>query len=151
MEEWFSVKTVLLLISAFAIASAIWQSRVLYASIRSLDESQENSREVNFTKRQLRRRIQMALLIGASGVCMFFGLHLSHVNSPGWFVLSWGLAMLFLFWTMLLAVVDMMSIRMYFKREQSKNLAEELKIRRELEKEIKARREKEQQENAKHE
>lgn len=149
MEEWFSAKTIFLLISAVAIASAIWHFRVFYALFRSIDATQERSRESNYVRRQLRRRIQIAMLIGVSGVCMFFGVHLSHTKSPGWFVLTWGLAMVFLIWTMLLAMVDMMSIRLHFRRARSKNIAEELKIRYELEKATRAQHEKETDVDAK--
>lgn len=90
-----------------------------------------------FLRRQYRRRLQISVLIGISGLCMFLGLHVSHITQPMRFLLAWGLAIIFLSWTILLALVDVMSIRLYFKRVRNKNLVEELKIRYELEKKIK--------------
>jgi len=68
---------------------------------------------------------------------MFAGVHFSHETQKGLFALSWALAILFIFWTILLALVDAMSIRMHFRRIHSRNIAEEAKYRYQLEQEMK--------------
>jgi len=68
---------------------------------------------------------------------MFAGIHFSSETQKGLFALSWALAILFIFWTILLALVDAMSIRMHFGRIHSRNLAEEAKYRYQLEQEMK--------------
>ena len=68
---------------------------------------------------------------------MFAGVHFSHETQTGYFALSWSLATLFIFWTMILALVDAMSIRLHFKRIHSRNVAEESKFRYQLEREMK--------------
>ena len=131
------MKLFFLFLSAFAIGYAIWQSMVLTKSLRTLQWREQGERDRVFLQRQYRRRIQISVLIGICGLCMFAGIHFSHETQKGLFALSWGLAILFIFWTILLALVDAMSIRMHFRRIHSRNIAEEAKYRYQLEQEMK--------------
>jgi len=133
------IKTFFLFLSAFTIGYAIWQSIVLTKSLRVLQSLEQEKWDRVFKLRQHRRRIQISALIGICGLCMFAGIHFSHETQTGLFVLSWGLAILFIFWTILLALVDAMSIRMHFRRIHSRNIAEETKYRYQLEQEMKKR------------
>ena len=131
------MKPFFLFLSAFAIGYAIWQLRVLTKSLRTLQSREQEERDRIFLGRQHRRRIQISVLIGICGLCMFAGIHFSSETQKGLFALSWALAILFIFWTILLALVDAMSIRMHFGRIHSRNLAEEAKYRYQLEQEMK--------------
>jgi len=131
------IETFFLLLAAFTIGYAIWQSIALLKSLRVLDTLEQEKWDRVFQRRQHRRRIQISVLIGICGLCMFAGLHFSHETQPGLFAISWAFAILFIFWTILLALVDAMSIRMHFKRLQNRNLAEETKYRYQLDQEIK--------------
>ncbi|MCL2304745.1 MAG: hypothetical protein FWC43_05320 [Planctomycetaceae bacterium] len=133
------IKTAFLFFSAFAIGYAVWQSITLTKSLRTLQTLEQEERERVFKRRQHRRRIQISVLIGICGLCMFAGTHFSHETQPGLFALSWALAILFIFWTILLALVDALSIRMHFGRIHRRNLAEEAKYRYQLEQEMKKR------------
>lgn len=142
MVDWASAKFGFLLLSAFAVGYAIWQVRNLLYSLRSVDTRKNEKWDIVFRKRQIRRRIQISILIGICGVCMFFGLHISHLERPSWFVLSWALAILTISWTIVLAVVDFVSIQMHFKRWESRKLAEEYKWKQKIEEEIRKEQEK---------
>jgi len=131
------IKTTFLLLSAFAIGYAVWQSIVLAKSLRVLATQEQEKWDRVFKRRQHRRRIQISVLIGICGLCMFAGVHFSHETQKGFFALSWALAILFIFWTMILALVDAMSIRMHYKRIHNHNIAEETKYRYQLEQEMK--------------
>jgi len=137
------MKTFFLFLSAFAIGYAVWQSMVLTKSFRALEPQEHEKREHLFQRRQHRRRIQISVLIGICGLCMFAGVHFSHETQKGYFVLSWALAMLFISWTILLALVDALSIRMHFKRIQNYNTIEEAKYRYQLEQAMKEQKKKE--------
>ena len=127
-----------LALAAFAIGYAIWQYRVISRSILELESSSGLEKgEGVFRGRQLRRRLQISALIGLCGACMFVGTLLSPAKYAGFFVLAWGLATLFIFWTILLAMVDIMSINLHFKRIGSKIKADEAKLRYELEQKCK--------------
>ena len=137
MNDWSLIKTIFLALAAFAIGYAVWQSFVLGRSLRSIDSREPEKGERVFQRRQHRRRIQISILIGICGACMFAGVHFSHETHKGYFALSWALATLFISWTMLLALVDAMSIRLHFKRIHNRNIAEESKFRYQLEQEMK--------------
>ena len=140
------IKTVFLLLSAFAIGYAVWQSIVLGKSLRTLESRGLEKWDRVFQRRQHRRRIQISVLIGICGLCMFAGIHFSHVTQPKLFAISWAFAVLFISWTMLLALVDAMSIRMHFKRIHNRNVAEETKYRYKLEQEMKKLKQENQEE-----
>ena len=128
-----SGNSVFLVLAAFAISYAIWQYRVISRSICELNSSTDLEKwDTVFRGRQLRRRLQISVLIGLCGVCMFAGTIFSPVKNAGFFVLAWGLATLFISWTVLLAIVDIMSINLHYKRINSKIKADEAKLRYEL-------------------
>ena len=133
------IKTTFLLLSAFAVGYAVWQSIVLTQSLKSLQSQDQEKWDRVFQRRQHRRRIQISILIGICGLCMFAGVHFSHETQKGLFAISWALAVLFISWTMILALVDAMSIRMHFRRIHNRNIAEETKYRYQLEQEMKKR------------
>ena len=133
------MKSFFLFLSAFAIGYAVWQSIVLSKSLRALRTQELEKRELAFHQRQHRRRIQISVLIGICGLCIFAGIHFSHETQKVFFLLAWALAVLFISWTVLLALVDALSIRMHFRRHQNRNLAEEMKYRYQLEQAMKER------------
>lgn len=137
-----SAKIGFLLLSAFAIGYAIWQLRILFFSLRTIETQEEEKGNLIFRKRQIRRRIQISILIGICGVCMFFGMHFSHLEHPSWFVLSWALAILTISWTIVLAIVDVISIQLHYKKWVNRNLAEEYKWKYKLEQELRKEQEK---------
>ncbi|MGL6195717.1 MAG: hypothetical protein ACRC2T_12950 [Thermoguttaceae bacterium] len=140
MENMEHVQVAFFLLIVFAISFAIWQTRSLSFSLRQLKDNDDVSKgEEIFLRRQYRRRIQISILIGLCGICMFAGMGFSPAKSPNYFVFSWALAILFIFWTMILACLDFFSIKMHYKRISNKNIAEEMKLKYQLEQEMKKR------------
>lgn len=82
----------------------------------------EESREELFMIRQFRRRRQIGFLIALSGFFIFFGI-LIPVQKDFLYlhIFVWFLAFGSLFWTMLIALIDIVSIRLFFRKEYEEN------------------------------
>jgi hypothetical protein len=123
------------IIAGLMIVFAIWHSRLWWLSLLDFKQKSVNlsQRTSVFIGRQHRRRIQMSVLIGLSGVFMILGIHLSPRNHIAMFILSWFFTVGFLFWTILLAAIDVISISLFYSPSRRRNAAEQAEIRGMLE------------------
>ncbi len=121
-----------------AVGYIVGQFLYLRNSYRNLQRLlSTDSKEAVFLRRQFRRRIQIAVLSGLGGICMIAGMLFSPKAYPSYFVFSWVLAAGFLIWTILLALVDFSSIRLYYRQIRNRNIDEENRLRLKLEQELK--------------
>lgn len=88
---------------------------------------QQTDREGRFQERQSRRRLQIGVLTILISLCVLGGTYIPYHSYILFFSLSWLLAIFFLFWTMLLAIIDMTSIRLHYEQIARKKAFEELK------------------------
>ncbi|MCL2348511.1 MAG: hypothetical protein FWC50_09665 [Planctomycetaceae bacterium] len=127
----------ILLIAGLMITYAIWHSRILWGTPQVVPDEGLSKRWGVFLNRQHRRRLQIAVLIGLSGLSMLIGAFVPRQTFPKTFILVWLLAVLFLLWTILFALLDMVSISTFFSRSKRQDEAERAKFRYEIEQKIK--------------
>jgi hypothetical protein len=123
------------------ITYAIWHSRILWGTSLAVREEGLSKRWSLFLNRRHRRRLQIAILIGLSGLSMLIGAFVPRQTLPKTFIFVWLLAVLFLLWTILFALLDMVSISTFFSRSKRQDDAERAKFRYEIEQKIKEERE----------
>ncbi len=92
-------------------------------------------RELDFRRRQFRRRVQTSAMIGLLGVAIVVGqLLLDFVKSPRFLVYYWIGVLAILLWILLLAVADMMATSAHYSRERSDLAVGHAKLQLELRK-----------------
>ena len=129
------------------ITYAIWHSRILWGTPLAVLEEDLPKRWGVFLNRQHRRRLFIVILIGLSGLAMLIGAFVPRQTLPKTFILVWLLAVLFLLWTILFALLDMISISTFFSRSKRQDDAERAKLRYEIEQKIKEERERQKNES----
>jgi hypothetical protein len=89
--------------------------------------------EMNYRRRQFRRRMQTSAMLGLLAIALGAGHPLTYwFRSIPWFPLAyWGVVMLLLCWIVLLALVDVWATKHYFGRLQDECLVEQTKLRAE--------------------
>ncbi|MDR1494253.1 MAG: hypothetical protein LBT05_16275 [Planctomycetaceae bacterium] len=120
------------------ITCAIWFVQRLWQTLGKVHDEQNfgnlSQRSGAFLNRQFRRRIQIAAMIGTSGFLMAIGACISIKTFPKMFIFIWGLAVLFLLWSIIIAVIDAVSISVHYNRIRHQQIAEQIRSRYELEK-----------------
>ncbi len=129
---------VLLAVAALMITCAIWFARRLWVALVAMqDDTEISERSRTFFIRQFRRRIQIAAMIGVSGVFLVVAVLTPPKTFPKLFIVFGSLSVLLLLWSILLALFDVVSISMFFNRSRHWDEAQRTKIQYELEKRIK--------------
>jgi hypothetical protein len=104
---------------------------------KRLKEDDLDERELNFRRRQFRRRVQTSAMIGLLGVAIVVGqLLLKDVDKPllKFHVYYWIGVLALLLWIILLAVADMVATSAYYSRERSDLAVGHAKLQIELRK-----------------
>ena len=130
MELWSSILVGLLLILAAAcfVRWHVRAWRALAARARGMDPA-----ELDFRRRQLRRRTQTSGMLGLVGIAMLVGrLLIVWRAHPTLILLFWGGVVLLVLWLGLLAVADMVATRYYFGRLRQSYLVEQARLRAQL-------------------
>jgi len=131
---------ILFALATLMITSAIWFARRLWAALVAMQDDKDlPQRSRMFFSRQFRRRIQIAALIGLSGVMLVAAVLLSPKNFPQLLfmpVLCASLSLFLLLWSILLAVFDIISISMFYRRSRHWDEAQRAKIQYELEQKL---------------
>lgn len=130
MELWSSILVGLLLVVA-----AGWFVRWHVSAWRALGEraSQLDPEEIDFRRRQLRRRTQTSAMLGLVGIGMLVGrLLIVWRAHPTLILLFWGGVVLLVLWLGLLAVADMVATRYYFSRLRRDYLVEQARLQAQL-------------------
>lgn len=95
--------------------------------------AQIEPKELEYRRRQFRRRVQSTAMLGLLAVGLLAGYW---VRPPRVATLSfsvyWGGMLFVVFWVALLAIVDMIATRFHYSRLQRDCLMEEVKLRAEL-------------------
>jgi hypothetical protein len=91
------------------------------------------ARELDYRRRQFRRRMQTSALLGAVGICVLVGKLLLVLRAPPLVVLFfWCGVMMLAVWLGLLAVSDMVCTQAYFRRLKQNYVIEEARLKAEL-------------------
>jgi len=128
--------SILLAIAALMITSAIWFARRLWAALVAMQDDKDlPQRSRTFFSRQFRRRIQIAAMIGLSGVTLVAAVLTQ--TFPKLFLIFGSLCVLLLLWSILLSVFDVISISMFYRRSRHWEESQRAKIQYELEQRLK--------------
>lgn len=129
-----SIRYPILIISGLMISFGICQTLRFRNSWLDVAKHEDvEKRDRLFYERQYRRRMQIGFLIILSGLGIFIGFHLPITDNWKYFFLcTWFLTFLFICWTVLLAILDIISIKMYFARIQRSVNSEAAKLRYEM-------------------
>ena len=101
-----TVVSVFLLLAAAGLM--FWHVRAWrHAQAKNLDET-----ELDFRRRQFRRRIQTSALLGVLAAALFIGQFITGPNAL--LFIYWGIALLLVAWVALLAVVDALATKFHF-------------------------------------
>jgi peptidoglycan/LPS O-acetylase OafA/YrhL len=104
----------------------IWHVRAWrHAQQQNLDDS-----ELDFRRRQFRRRIQTSALLGVLAAALFIGQFLT--GPQALLFIYWGVTLLLVAWVALLAVVDALATKFHFARLREKFLVEQAKLQAEI-------------------
>ena len=128
---------ILLAIAALMITSAIWFARRLWVALVAMQDDEDlPKRSRTFFSRQFRRRIQIAAMIGLSGVFMVAAVLTPPKALPQLFILFGSLSVFLLLWSILIALCDVISINMFYRRSRNWDEAQRAKIQYELEQKL---------------
>ena len=125
MNFWLSA-----LVSLFLLACAAGLMISHHRTWRRVQRRQPEAEELDYRRRQFRRRTQTSAMLGLLAVAIFV---VQLIPGPPLLVLiSWGVVLLVLGWIGLLAVVDIWATKHYFGRLRQTFLVEEAKLQAEL-------------------
>ena len=128
---------ILLTIAALMITSAIWFARRLWFALVAMQDDEDlPERSRTFFSRQFRRRIQIAAMIGLSGVFLVVTVLIPPKTFPKFFILFGSLSVFLLLWSILIALCDVISINMFYRRSRHWDEAHRAKIKYELEQKL---------------
>lgn len=130
MGAWSSVLVALLL---FFAAGWLIDSHLRTWSKVQKNQGQLEPNELDYRRRQFRRRMQTSAMLGMIGIAILVGQLISLLPIPRLLVvLFWGGVMLMAIWLGMLAIADMVSTRFYFARLKQNYMAQEARLQAEL-------------------
>ncbi len=86
---------------------------------REINADELDEREVDYLRRQFRRRMQTSAMMAVVGVALLIGIWINALNSPLVAILYWLAVVLVVCWIALLAFADLISTRMYYRQEKN--------------------------------
>jgi ABC-type xylose transport system permease subunit len=125
MDIWFSA-----LVSLFLLLCAAGLMALHVRAWRRCQRQQLAARELDYRRRQFRRRMQTSALLGVLAAAIFLG---SLITGPPLVMLAfWGAALLVAIWVLLLAAADVVATRFHFGRLRADYLIEQAKLQAEI-------------------
>ena len=89
--------------------------------------------EFDFRRRQFRRRMQTSAMLALLAVALFAGeLLIPKIHSRLFGICYWAGVLVALFWTCLMAVVDLLATHFHFSRLRQDSVVEQARLRTEL-------------------
>jgi amino acid permease len=121
-----AISTVFLLVSVGLLVSHVH-------SWREYRQQELSADELNYRRRQFRRRVQTSAMLGLLAVAIAVGYALTLWLKSGWFAaIYWSAVLCLLIWIALLAVVDMWATKFHFGRQRQDFVVEQAKLQAEL-------------------
>ncbi|MEN6449938.1 MAG: hypothetical protein ABFC96_05570 [Thermoguttaceae bacterium] len=116
------VSTAMLLVASVMLWSHVRDWRIFQQA--GLD-----AEELDYRRRQFRRRMQTSAMLGLLAIALPVGIGLTIWLRSGWFFLFFCLGMILaVCWVILLAIVDICATRRHFGRVHDQHLLEKLKL-----------------------
>ena len=128
MDIWSSA-----LISALLLSAALGVMYWHVLSWRRAQLADLAAGELDFYRRQFRRRIQTSAMLGILAVMIFLGVLFTWwINSHVFFIIYWAAALLLVIWVALLAGADIWATQYHFGQLRQKCLIEQAKLHAEI-------------------
>jgi hypothetical protein len=128
MDIWSS-----LLISVLLLLAALGLMYWHVLSWRRAQLADLAAGELDFYRRQFRRRIQTSAMLGILAVLIFAGVVLAKwIDSQLFFIIYWAAALLLVIWVALLAGADIWATQFHFGQLRQKCLIEQAKLHAEI-------------------
>jgi peptidoglycan/LPS O-acetylase OafA/YrhL len=118
------------LLLALAVGLIGWNVRSWRAARR---EEASDAEELEFSRRQFRRRLQVSGMLAGLAVAMVLGQFIPHLKRPTLYVLFWFGVLLVLGWIVLLAMGDLVVGRRRLAKFHEQRKIEEARLNAELE------------------
>ena len=121
------------LISGLLLLAALALMYWHVSSWRKAQTSDLAADELDFYRRQFRRRIQTSTLLGMLAIMLFLGELLNlWIASRLFFIIYWAAALVFVAWVCLLAAADIWATQYHFGQQRQKCLLEQAKLHAEV-------------------
>jgi hypothetical protein len=131
MDQSLLVRTLLVSTLFLLIAVGLVISHV--RAWRAYQRQSLTGEELDYRRRQCRRRVQTSVILAVLAVAMFVGTLITfQLRSPMFTVIFWGVFLLILGWVAVLAAADMLATRRHFSRVRSDTLVERAILQAEL-------------------
>ena len=128
MDIWASLLISILLLLA-ALGLIYWHIR----SWRAAQQADLLPNELDFYRRQFRRRMQTSAMLGFLAVILLAGEFLTRwLHSQLFFAIYWIATLLLVLWVVLLAAVDIWATQYHFGKLRQKCLIEQAKLHAEI-------------------
>ncbi len=129
MPDLWQIAAVSILLLLAATALMAWHVRAW----ESFQRRKADAAEFNYRRRQFRRRMQTSAMLGLAAIALGVGQPLTIWMHSAYFTLRYWLAVVLLVcWTVLLALVDAWSSRVYYDRLRQQCRLEEIKLQAEV-------------------
>lgn len=126
--SWLLISGILLAASAGMIVSHLRTWRQVQRDAEKLEED-----ELDYRRRQFRRRMQTSVMLGVIAVLLLAGRWVQSPPLPPWvFALYLAVLLLLVLWLALLAGADVISTKLYFGRLRNRYKLEEARLQGEL-------------------
>lgn len=125
-----------------AIAVGLIVSHVV--SWRRYQQEPKDKLETDYRARQYRRRIQVSAMLAVAAAAMLIGLMISWRDWPSVFVFWWTGVLILVGWIILLAMVDAVETRRFFRRMRHDRSLDQVRWRTDFERQKSERRKREE-------
>lgn len=108
---------------------------LIYTHVRTWRAAQQevsDSDDLDYYRRQFRRRMQASAMLGIVAVAMVVGVAIPHKEMPSLFVFYWFAVIGLVVWIGLLAVADMLATRYHVSRLMHGRMVENIRLEAEL-------------------
>ena len=125
----------LFVFTLLAIAIGLIVSHVVSWQRFQQEDQDKDKVETDYRRRQYRRRMQVSAMLAVAAMAMLIGLLISRRDWPSVFVFWWTGVVLLVGWIILLAMVDALATRRFFRRMRHNRTIDEARWRAEFERE----------------
>ena len=118
---------------AFLVIASLWMMQTHIRAWRAAraDESRE-PHELNYRRRQFRRRMQTSGILGLLGIAILVGHFIKPPMAIVVVAVYWATVLLMVAWLLVLACFDAIATQLYFRRIQRRNESEQIRLKAKL-------------------
>ncbi len=119
----------ILFVSACLTATTVWLLTLHVRTWRAARQGQLDAEELDYQRRQYRRRMLTSGLLGLLAIALSAGHYLAYWIHSNWFEIAfWGTTLLAVCWFGLLALADLRATQQHLARQHERYLAEQIRL-----------------------